>query len=150
MIVGAAKTMKILLVEDDKGHATLVQMNLREGGLNNAIDHVINGQQALDYVNYYVKSNESSSLLILLDLNLPGVDGYEVLKILKANEKTRQIPIIVLTSTDDNDEIEQCYALGCNVYLRKPVDYDEFIESIKTLGLFLSFINLPGNSHNYT
>lgn len=143
MTIRPEQPMKILLVEDDIGHATLVQMNLREGGLNNAIEHATDGQQALDYVNQYVKSNDTTALLVLLDLNLPGVDGYEVLKALKANDKTRQIPVIVLTSTDDDKEIEQCYALGCNAYLQKPVDYGDFINSIRTLGLFLSVINIP-------
>src|SRR5690554_5012479 len=95
---------KILLVEDDPGHAMLVQMNLRDAGLNNPIDHVSDGQAALDYV-YQLVETDRSSLLILLDLNLPVVDGYAVLEQLKSNQQTRNIPVIVLTSTDDAREI---------------------------------------------
>ncbi|MAS35976.1 MAG: hypothetical protein CL610_18355 [Anaerolineaceae bacterium] len=135
--------MKILLVEDDEGHAMLVQMNLREAGLDNAIDHVTDGEAALDYVKNAV-ANDQASLLILLDLNLPVMDGYGVLENLKSNDATRKIPVVVLTSTDDANEIDRCYELGCNVYLRKPVAYDDFVSAIKQLGLFLSVVELPG------
>lgn len=138
-----ASHMKILLVEDDEGHAMLVQMNLREAGLDNAIDHVTDGEAALDYVKNAV-ANDQASLLILLDLNLPVMDGYGVLENLKSNDATRKIPVVVLTSTDDANEIDRCYELGCNVYLRKPVAYDDFVSAIKQLGLFLSVVELPG------
>ncbi|WP_228845231.1 response regulator [Phototrophicus methaneseepsis] len=135
--------MKILLVEDDEGHATLVRMNLREAGLDNEIQHVSDGQAALDYIDHFLASKEADSLLILLDLNLPVLDGYAVLESLKQNHLTRRIPIIVLTSTDDDREINHCYELGCNVYLRKPVNYTDFVQAVKSLGLFLSVIELP-------
>ncbi len=80
---------------------------------------------------------------MLLDLNLPRLDGYQVLTRLKADERTRHIPIIILTTTDEPQEIERCYALGCNVYVTKPVEYDEFAEAIRKLGLFLSIVKIP-------
>ncbi len=137
------KRITILLVEDDEGHAILVEMNLRDAGLENPVHRVGDGQAALDYVQGLVDDGESLTMLILLDLNLPVVDGYGVLKHLKSNPKTRTIPIIVLTSTDDDREIERCYELGCNVYLRKPVDYADFVRAVRQLGLFLSVVDLP-------
>jgi CheY-like chemotaxis protein len=82
-------------------------------------------------------------LLVLLDLNLPGLDGYQVLARLKSDERTRQIPVIILTTTDDPREVERCYALGCNVYITKPVEYEQFSEAIRKLGLFLSVVKIP-------
>lgn len=137
--------MKILLIEDDDGHATLIQMNLRDAGITNPIEHVTDGQSAVEYLEDYVSENRTESLLILLDLNLPVLDGYGVLEALKSNDLTRKIPVIVLTSSDNQDEIERCYELGCNVYLRKPVDYMHFVHAVKQLGLFISIIELPGD-----
>jgi len=141
-----AKQTRILLIEDDDGHASLVQMNLQDAGLHNPIDHVMDGQAALNYVHTWIDDPQATSLLILLDLNLPIIDGFGVLQDLKSNPVTRTIPIVVLTSTDDKREIQRCYELGCNVYLRKPVDYDDFVEAIKQLGLFLSVVELPDST----
>ncbi len=143
-----AKHTEILLVEDDEGHAMLVQMNLRESGLDNPIVHVTDGQAALDYIKSKLEVDQPLSLLILLDLNLPVLDGYGVLKYLKSDARTRKIPVVVLTSTDDEREIEKCYELGCNVYLRKPVDYNDFVHAVKQLGLFLSVVEIPENLHD--
>lgn len=141
----ALKQTTLLLVEDDEGHATLIQMNLQDVGLENPIARVTNGQDAIDFVDGATASGRMPSILVMLDLNLPVVDGYGVLKHLKSSPLTRSIPVIVLTSTDDRHEIERCYALGCNAYLRKPVEYADFVNTIRRLGLFLSVIELPGN-----
>jgi CheY-like chemotaxis protein len=141
------KDLTVLLVEDDEGHAVLIEINLREAGVENDIIHVTDGLAALDYVQQAVAANKHHSLMILLDLNLPVLDGYGVLKHLKSDVVTHSIPVIVLTSTDDRREIERCYNLGCNVYLRKPVDYDDFAHAVQQLGLFLSVIELPGNAY---
>jgi CheY-like chemotaxis protein len=85
----------------------------------------------------------NGSLLILLDINMPRVDGVEVLRRLKGDPKTTRIPVIMLTTTDDPREIQHCYELGCSVYVTKPVVYEEFIEAIKRLGLFLTIVKLP-------
>lgn len=135
--------LQILLVEDDEGHATLIQLNLREAGLNCPIEHIVDGAKALEYIHRFQAKEQSVALAVLLDINLPGVNGYEILGQLKSHRVTRKIPVIVLSSTDDPHEIDRCYELGCNLFLRKPVDYASFIQTIQQLGLFLSIIEVP-------
>jgi len=91
----------------------------------------------------YAGATHTLPLLILLDLNLPRLDGFQVLTRLKADVHTRHIPVIILTTTDEPYEIERCYALGCNVYITKPVEYEQFAEAIRKLGLFLSIVKIP-------
>ena len=133
----------ILMVEDDEGHATLVQMNLREAGIENPILHFNNGKAALEHVTRWQQQKRPSPLVLLLDLNLPEIDGYTILSAIKSAPQTRKIPVIVLTSTDDPHEITRCYELGCNLFLRKPVDYVSFTHAIKQLGLFLAVVEIP-------
>jgi CheY-like chemotaxis protein len=130
----------ILLVEDDSGHARLIEKNLRRANLTNPIVHVADGQQAVDYL---FSNGRPSSLLVLLDLNLPVLDGYQVLERMRNDERTERIPAIVLTTTDDTREIARCYELGCNVYVTKPVDYEQFCEAIRKLGLFMAVLMIP-------
>ena len=139
-------SMTIVLVEDDPGHARLIERNLRRAHITNDIVTLSDGQQAVDYLfkEYtYAGATHALPLLLLLDLNLPGLDGYQVLTRLKADDRTRHIPIIILTTTEEPYEIERCYALGCNIYLTKPVEYEQFAEAIRQLGLFLSIVKLP-------
>jgi CheY-like chemotaxis protein len=131
--------VSIVLVEDDPGHAKLIEKNIRRAGVNNEILHYESGTAAMDYL----RANGPSPLLVLLDLNLPDMSGTQILETLKSNEKTKHIPIIVLTTTDDKTEIQKCYDLGCNVYITKPVDYDAFATAIRQLGLFLSVMKVP-------
>lgn len=136
----------ILLVEDDPGHAVLIEKNLRRFNLINATIRVEDGRKALDFIfsqGEYERLERPSSILVLLDLELPVVDGYQVLRRIKEDEKARKIPIIILTSTDSPAEVERCYELGCNVFITKPVDYQKFTEAIGNLGLFLSVITIP-------
>ena len=136
----------ILLVEDDSGHARLIEKNLRRANLNNDLIIVSDGVQALDYVfrqGAYQDRDQTLALLILLDLNLPIIDGYQVLERLKSDEQTKKIPIVILTTTDDPREVARCYELGCNVYVTKPVEYTEFSEAIRQLGLFLAVTTIP-------
>jgi CheY-like chemotaxis protein len=136
----------ILLVEDDPGHARLIEKNLRRANVTNKIDHVTDGQQAVDYLfceGGYADRQRSSPLLVLLDLNMPVLDGYQVLERMKADERTKRIPVIILTTTDDAREVTRCYELGCNVYITKPVDYDQFAEAMRKLGLFLLVVMIP-------
>jgi CheY-like chemotaxis protein len=136
----------ILLAEDDEGHAYLVQENLADAGLSNRIVHVKDGQEALDYIHCagaYQGRVPNGPLLLLLDINMPRVDGVEVLRRLKADPKTDELPVIVLTTTDDPREVKRCYELGCSSYVTKPVDYDRFVEAIRRLGLFLSIVQVP-------
>ena len=136
----------ILLVEDDPGHARLIEKNLRLANIKNRIDFAFNGQEAIDYLfneGAYANKQRSSPLLVLLDLNLPVIDGHQVLERMKADEHTKRIPVIILTTTDDVREVARCYELGCNVYVTKPVDYEQFSEAIHKLGLFLLVMMIP-------
>lgn len=140
------REVNILLVEDEPGHARLIEKNLRRANLTNTIVVLKDGQQALDYLFGTGDADNFrhySSLLILLDLNLPVLDGYQVLQHLKEDERTKHIPIIILTTTDDAREVSKCYELGCNIYITKPVEYDQFSEAIRKLGLFLSVVIVP-------
>lgn len=139
------EAMNIVLVEDDDGHATLVERNLKRAGLANGFVRLKDGQEALDY---FARDENCAAMscVVLLDINMPRVDGVEVLRRMKANPKTAALPVIMLTTTDDPREIERCYGLGCNVYVTKPVEYEAFIEAIKRLGLFLQVVKLPTNS----
>lgn len=136
----------ILLVEDDAGHARLVTKNLRRGGFVNDIIHLTNGQQALDLIysqGAYADIPRPEHLLLLLDLNMPILDGYQVIERLKSDECMQTIPIIILTTTDDSREVQRCYELGCNIYITKPVEYTQFTMAIRELGLFLNVITVP-------
>ncbi len=138
--------VSILLVEDDPGHARLIEKNLRRSKINNPLIIIDDGAEALDYLlcqGDYAGQTRPSPLLVLLDLNLPGMDGYQVLEQMKNNPETRRIPVIILTTTDDYREVERCYQLGCNVYITKPVDYEQFADAISKLGLFLTIVTIP-------
>ncbi|HJT76051.1 MAG TPA: response regulator [Gemmataceae bacterium] len=136
----------ILMAEDDEGHASLVQRNLRRAGIANEVVHATDGQQALDYVRRegaYAGRGPNGPLLLLLDIKMPRVDGVEVLRQIKADERTARIPVIMLTTTDDPREVQRCYELGCSIYITKPVEYEPFVEAVKRLGLFLQVVNVP-------
>jgi CheY-like chemotaxis protein len=155
------ETVSIVLIEDDDGHATLVERNLRRAGISNGFLRFRDGQQALDYffgpqtpdgpgsaaasatlnsaAAAYPPCEDLSNFVVLLDLKMPRVDGFEVLRRLKESPRTAAVPVIVLTTTDD----PRCYELGCNVYICKPVEYDAFIEAVRRLGLFLQVVKLP-------
>jgi CheY-like chemotaxis protein len=136
----------IVIVEDDEGHAILIRQNLEAAGLNNRILHFRDGQAALDFffgTGVGQTYEPGRTYLVLLDIRMPKVDGVEVLRRLKAHETLRRLPIIMLTTTDDTREVERCYALGCNVYIQKPVDYDKFAEAIRRLGLFITLLLAP-------
>ncbi|WP_144153673.1 response regulator [Paraburkholderia sp. BCC1885] len=147
------ETVSIILIEDDDGHATLVERNLRRAGISNCFLRFADGQQALDYffgtppsgeiAGKYPPRQDLSNFVVLLDLKMPRVDGFEVLRRLKEAPQTAPMPVIVLTTTDDPREIERCYELGCNVYITKPVEYDAFIEAVRRLGFFLQVVKLP-------
>ncbi|KXU87637.1 hypothetical protein CI15_16030 [Paraburkholderia monticola] len=152
-----AQTVSIVLIEDDDGHATLVERNLRRAGISNGFVRFRDGQQALDYFfgpaprepltdadgHPYPPRENLANFVVLLDLKMPRVDGFEVLRRLKEAPETAAVPVIVLTTTDDPREISRCYELGCNVYICKPVEYDAFIEAVRRLGFFLQVVKLP-------
>jgi CheY-like chemotaxis protein len=138
----------ILLAEDDDGHANLVQRNLERAGLLNGFVRVRDGQELLDVLTHQQSADGtplSDELVVLLDINMPRVDGIEALRQIKANPATQRIPVIMLTTTDDPREVNRCYELGCNVYVTKPVDYEGFIDAIRRLGMFLQVVKRPRN-----
>jgi CheY-like chemotaxis protein len=139
--------VRIVMIEDDEGHARLIEKNIRRAGVNNEIVAFSNGADALSFLLGPGGSGEDSAkrhLLILLDLNLPDMSGTDILARLKDNVHTKRFPVVVLTTTDDQREIERCYDLGANVYITKPVNYESFANAIKQLGLFLSVVQVPG------
>jgi CheY-like chemotaxis protein len=134
------------MVEDDEGHARLIERNIRRAGVNNELVAFKNGTEALEFLFGPDGSGEPSAkkqLLILLDLNLPDMSGVSILEKIKANAHTKRSPVVVLTTTDDTREIQRCYDLGANVYITKPVDYDNFANAIRQLGLFFSVMQVP-------
>jgi CheY-like chemotaxis protein len=140
------RQVTIVMVEDDAGHARLIEKNIRRAGVHNEIIPFATGGEALDYILGADGSGEVSrdrSLLILLDLNLPDMTGVDILAKVKSNPHTRPVPVIVLTTTDDKAEIQRCYELGANVYITKPVDYENFANAIRQLGLFFAVIQVP-------
>jgi CheY-like chemotaxis protein len=139
-----AETVNLIIVEDDDGHATLIERNLRRAGLSNPVLRLRDGQEAVDYF-FAAESSElpaRTDCVLLLDINMPRLDGVGVLQRLKSDPRTSKVPVIVLTTTDDPREIERCYHLGCNVYITKPVEYDAFIDAIRRLGFFLQIVKI--------
>ena len=135
----------IIMIEDDEGHARLIEKNIRRAGISNDIHHFTDGTSALEYL-YEAPDGPARNgpALILLDLNLPDMSGTDILQKIKADgNPLRRTPVIVLTTTDDKVEIQRCYDLGANVYITKPVDYENFATAIRQLGLFLSVIQVP-------
>lgn len=139
------KEVVILIADDDLGHIRLIEKNLQRAGLHNPIQRFENGQQILDFLfgNGDCARAREASYLLLLDIRMPQVDGIEVLRRVKADPELRKIPIIMLTTTDDPREVENCHALGCSSYVVKPVDYDKFAEAIKQFGLFVALVQVP-------
>ena len=138
--------VSILFAEDDDGHAMLVERNLKRAGLINGLTRVVDGQEALDFVRCEGRWSDrvpNGPMIVLLDINMPRVDGIEALRQIKSDPKTAHIPVIMLTTTDDPREIERCYRAGCNVYITKPVEYEAFVEAIRRLGLFLQVVKQP-------
>ncbi len=136
--------VNIIMIEDDDGHARLIEKNLRRAGIANAIHHFIDGTTALEYLfDDPDGPARNGPALILLDLNLPDMSGIDILSKIKADPRVRSTPVVVLTTTDDKVEIQRCYDIGANVYITKPVNYESFAKAIQQLGLFLSVIQVP-------
>lgn len=145
-MMAAGKEVTIVMVEDDEGHARLIEKNVRRAGVNNTIIPFTDGTSALDYILGEDRSGDVSMnryLLILLDLNLPDMSGIDILEKVKSNTHTKRLPVIILTTTDDEREIQRCYDLGANVYITKPVEYESFAHAIRQLGLFFSVMQIP-------
>lgn len=139
--------IEILLVEDNPYDAELALNALQKRHLANSIHHVEDGAEALDFVfargKYSGRQIENGPKIILLDLKMPKVNGIEVLKQVKGDERTRKIPIVVLTSSKEDPDITACYELGVNSYIVKPVDFDNFFKAVEDLGLYWLLLNQP-------
>lgn len=144
----ARNEITILIAEDDDGHAELIIENLRDAGLTNQIIRFRDGQEALDFLtgtpDQGTTRTSGVAYLLLLDIRMPRVDGVEVLRRVKKHPELHKLPVIMLTTTDDPREVQNCYELGCSCYITKPVDYDQFSEMLNRLGLFLMVVQVPG------
>lgn len=136
------KELVILIAEDDDGHAELIQSGLVESGVRNKIIRFSNGEDAWNFLYASKKQKDSKYYLLLLDIQMPQMDGVEVLRLIKSDPKLKEMPVIILTTTDDPREIEECYQIGCNIYITKPVDFVKFAETLNHLGLFLQIIKV--------
>ena len=137
----------ILLVEDNPQDAELTTRALKKHNLANRLITVEDGAEALDFIfcrgKYATRNNGQSPKVVLLDLKLPKVSGLEVLRALKQDERTRSIPVVVVTSSREDPDIKTAYSLGANSYVVKPVDFDAFAESVSSLGLYWLLVNQP-------
>jgi DNA-binding response OmpR family regulator len=137
---------RILLVEDDPRDVELTLTALAEYNLANEVTVARDGQQALDYLHcrgeYSTRSTENPAVL-LLDLKLPKIDGLEVLQQVKGDDRLKTIPVVVLTSSHEEVDMMRSYELGVNAYVVKPVDFHEFVNAVKELGVFWAVINEP-------
>jgi DNA-binding response OmpR family regulator len=137
-----SNSVRIVMIEDDLGHARLIEKNIRRANISNEISHFADGASAMDYL-FSEEARLNGPILILLDLNLPDMSGTDILVRVKNDERLKRAPVVILTTTDDRQEVQRCYDLGCNVYITKPVDYESFAGAIRQLGLFLSVIQAP-------
>jgi CheY-like chemotaxis protein len=141
-----SKLGRILIVEDDPKDVELTLTALEEFNLANEIILVRDGEEALDYLHYrgqFQSRGTDNPAVMLLDLKLPKVDGLDVLKQVKSDEKLRMIPVVVLTSSNQEKDMVASYKLGVNAYVVKPVDFHEFVNAIRELGVFWGVINEP-------
>lgn len=137
---------RILLVEDDPRDVELTLEALGENNLMNEVDVVGDGEKALDYLfkrGEFAARSGNNPAVILLDLKLPKIDGKEVLKEIRSNDTMKMIPVVVLTSSREQQDLVEMYRLGVNAYVVKPVDFHEFVDAVKHLGLFWAVINEP-------
>lgn len=145
MNMKSQKDIIILIAEDDDGHAELIIEGLRETGLKNEIIRFSDGQELWDYLHLQCREEmleNNQEFLILLDINMPRMDGITVLEKIKNDICLKDIPVMMLTTTDDPREVERCYQLGCNVYITKPIEFIKFAEILQRLGLFLQIIKI--------
>lgn len=141
------QSILIMLVEDDEGHQVLIRESLRVAGIANDVTQMSDGQQAWDYLTrrgpYQRPADSPRPGLILMDIKMPKLDGYALLGKIKTDPQLRAIPVLMLTSTEDQVEVNRCYTLGANGYIVKPIRYEEFQDRVKSLGLFLDIVRFP-------
>jgi two-component system, response regulator len=139
--------VEILLVEDNSSDAEMTIRALKRNNLANRLLHLKDGAEALDFIFaqgiYSVRNMQNVPKVILLDLKMPKVNGIEVLRKLKSLEHTRKIPVVILTSSKEDPDIQVCYSLGANSYVVKPVEFDAFMQAVSSLGLYWMIVNQP-------
>jgi two-component system response regulator len=137
--------VEILLVEDDVDDAEMTINAMRKNNLANQLIHMINGEDALDFLfgtgKFIGRDLNLKPRLILLDLKMPKVDGIEVLETIKSNTATKKIPVVILTSSKEDPDVNRCYELGANGYIVKPVEFDSFTKAVSDLGMYWMLLN---------
>jgi CheY-like chemotaxis protein len=138
----------VLTVEDDEGHAILIRQNLEASGCCNRITHFNNGQAVLDFFFNQVGAQpvpHRNAYVVLLDIRLPKVNGIDVLRRLREEPALHHVPVIMLTTADDDIDVARCYEIGCSAYIRKPVEYDDFAETIHRIARFINLLLVPAS-----
>jgi two-component system, response regulator len=144
------QAIEILLVEDNPSDAKLTIRALQKNNLCNNITHVSDGAEALDFIfgqgKYDGRSIDNKPRIVLLDLKMPKVDGLEVLKVIKSDERTKNIPVIVMTSSKEDNDIRTAYSYGVNSYVVKPVGFENFSKAVVELGMYWMLVNQEAKS----
>lgn len=145
------RTSTILLVEDNPDDEMLALRAFKKNNITNEVNVARDGVEALDFLfgrgAYQGRDLAQQPSLILLDLKLPKMDGLEVLKALRANENTKLIPVVVMTTSKEEDDLVRSYSYGANSYIRKPVDFNQFIDAVRQVGLYWLVLNEPLPAH---
>lgn len=141
----SSNSVDILLVEDNQDDAELAIRQLKKHNMTNNLVHVSDGEEALEFIfgtgKYSGRDINNPPKLILLDIQMPKVNGMEVLETIKSDLRTKIIPVVMLTSSKEDPDIKKCYALGANSYIVKPVNFEGFAEAIKNLGFYWLLLN---------
>jgi CheY-like chemotaxis protein len=145
-MTAAYADVTLLIADDDEGHAELIFEQLRSAGVSNEIIRFRDGQELWDYLmaeGPRTSQDDVRGFLLLLDIVMPKLDGLEILRRIKTDRQWHNLPIIMLTTTNDPREIESSYTLGCSCYITKPMEYEHFTETLKKLGLSLMIVPTP-------
>lgn len=134
---------RLCIVDDDVGHVRLIEKKLRRCGISNTIEVFGSGPELLDYFEKNLSPGDRP--IVLLDLNMPGMSGQQVLRTLRSHISTRLLPVIILTSSCDPREIQECLALGCNSFITKPIQLDELAENLHRIGFGLNIFKDDGH-----